>query len=140
MSEREDAGGAGAAEPEHHQPSGEAGFGSEGAVGSSDIPEAPPLESDPAAAATPADSGAPGAGASVATHERAPNMLPGRARRRTGIERFFVRIVATGGVIGIGVGIAAILAANHVQGWIIGLVVSGVSVLLSAVLWSSRQL
>ena len=67
-------------------------------------------------------------------------MLPGRARRRTGIERFFVRIVATGGVIGIGVGIAAILAANHVQGWIIGLVVSGVSVLLSAVLWSSRQL
>lgn len=51
-----------------------------------------------------------------------------------------VRLVATGGVIGIGVGIAAILAANHVQGWIIGLVVSAVSVLLSAILWSSRQM
>ena len=36
--------------------------------------------------------------------------------------------------------ITGILAANTVQGWIIGLVVSGVSVVLSAILWSSRQL
>ena len=43
-------------------------------------------------------------------------------------------------MIGIGVGIAAILASQHVQGWIIGLVVATVSVVLSAVLWSSRQL
>jgi hypothetical protein len=66
-------------------------------------------------------------------------MLPGRAARGTGLERLVVRVVATGGVIGIGVGIAAILAANHVQGWILGLVVSTLSVLLAAILWSSRQ-
>jgi hypothetical protein len=124
---------AGAAEPERHQPPGEAGVGSEGAASSSDIPEAPLVESDPPAP-TPTEEPAP------PRHERAPNMLPGRVKRAMGIERLLVRIVATGGVIGIGVGVAAILAANHVQGWIIGLVVSGVSVLLSAVLWSSRQL
>ncbi len=75
-----------------------------------------------------------------AGHDTAPNMLPGRSSRGSGLERFVVRLVATGGVIGIGVGIAAILAANHVQGWIIGLAVSALSVLLSAILWSSRQM
>jgi hypothetical protein len=71
---------------------------------------------------------------------RASNMLPGRERRRSGLERLLVRLVATGGVIGIGVALGAILAASKVQGWITGLVVALVSVLLSAVLWSSRQL
>jgi hypothetical protein len=70
----------------------------------------------------------------------AGNMLPGRARRRFGLERFVARLVATGGVIGIGVAIGAILAAASVQGWIIGLVVAVVSVVLSGMLWSSRQL
>jgi hypothetical protein len=70
----------------------------------------------------------------------APNMLPGRERRTSGLERLAVRVIATGGVVGIGVAIAAIMAASKVQGWIIGLVVAIVSVLLSAVLWSSRQL
>lgn len=74
------------------------------------------------------------------THPRASNMLPGRERRRSGIERLFVRLIATGGVVGIGVALGAILAANKVQGWITGLVIALVSVLLSAVLWSSRQL
>ena len=73
-------------------------------------------------------------------HHTAPNMLPGRERRRSGLERLVVRVIATGGVVGIGVAIGAILAASKVQGWIIGLVVAIVSVLLSAVLWSSRQL
>ena len=73
-------------------------------------------------------------------HQSAPNMLPGRARRASGLERLVVRVIATGGVVGIGVAIAAILAASKVQGWIIGLVVAIVSVVLSAVLWSSRQL
>jgi protein-S-isoprenylcysteine O-methyltransferase Ste14 len=68
------------------------------------------------------------------------NMLPPRERRRSPFERVFVRIVATCGVVGIGVVIAAILASSHTQGWIIGLVVSIVSVVLAAVLWSSRQL
>ena len=73
-------------------------------------------------------------------HPRSPNMLPGRERRRFGLERVMVRIVATCGIVAIGVLLAAILASTDVQGWIIGLVVAGVSVLLSAVLWSSRQL
>ena len=67
-------------------------------------------------------------------------MLPGRPSRASGLERGVVRVVATGGVIGIGVGVAAILASQHVQGWIIGLVVATLSVILSAILWSSRQL
>lgn len=78
--------------------------------------------------------------ASGADSKRAKNMLPGRDRRRFGLERILVRLVATGGVIGIGVVLAAILASSKVQGWIIGLVVAGVSVVLSAILWSSRQL
>ena len=69
-----------------------------------------------------------------------PNMLPSHERRRSAVERLFVRLIATGGVIAIGVAIAAILADNKVQGWIIGLVISVVTVVLSAVLWSSRQL
>jgi hypothetical protein len=75
-----------------------------------------------------------------AGRETAPNMLPGRQRRRLGAERVLTRLIATGGIIGIGVALGAILASSNVQGWIIGLVVSGVSVILSAVLWSSRQL
>jgi hypothetical protein len=73
--------------------------------------------------------------------EPAQNMLPGRQRRRLGIERMLVRLVATGGVIGVGVALGAILRSNHsIQGWVIGLVVSLVTVILSAILWSSRQL
>ncbi|MGI8411266.1 MAG: hypothetical protein ACR2LV_01430 [Solirubrobacteraceae bacterium] len=67
-------------------------------------------------------------------------MLPGRERRRFGVERLLVRLIATCGVVGIGVLLAAILASSKTQGWIIGLVVALVSVVLSAVLWSSRQL
>jgi hypothetical protein len=67
-------------------------------------------------------------------------MLPGRERRRSPVERLFVRIIATGGVIAIGVAIGAIMASSNVQGWIVGLVISGVTVVLSAILWSSRQL
>ena len=51
-----------------------------------------------------------------------------------------MRILATGGIIGLDVALGAILAANHVRGWIDGLVVGVVSVVLAAVLWSSRQL
>ena len=76
----------------------------------------------------------------VGGRERDGNMLPARGRRQFGFERILVRIVATCGVIAIGVVIAAIMTSSHSQGWIIGLVVSAVSVLLSAVLWSSKQL
>lgn len=67
-------------------------------------------------------------------------MLPGRRSRRFAVERVFVRLVATTGIVGIGVGLGALLASSKVEGWIIGLVVSLVSVVLAAVLWSSRQL
>jgi small-conductance mechanosensitive channel len=67
-------------------------------------------------------------------------MLPRRGRRRYGVERVFMRVIATGGVIAIGVALGAILASSDVQGWIIGLVVAIVSVVLSGVLWSSRQI
>ncbi len=89
--------------------------------------------------------GAPGdvrtpSGAGAGPRGRDGNMLPARGRRQFGFERILVRIVATCGVIAIGVVIAAIMTSSHSQGWIIGLVVSTVSVLLSAVLWSSKQL
>jgi hypothetical protein len=67
-------------------------------------------------------------------------MLPARERRRTVVERGFVRIVATGGVIGIATILGAVLVSQNVAGWIVGLVVGLTSVILAAVLWSSRQL
>ena len=67
-------------------------------------------------------------------------MLPGRERRRFGLERLLVRLVATTGIIGIGVALGAILTSQKVQGWIIGLVIAAVTVVLSGILWSSRQL
>jgi len=66
-------------------------------------------------------------------------MLPGRERRRFLIERLLVRLVATCGVVGIGTALGAILVSSNVRGWITGLVVALVSVILSAILWSSRQ-
>lgn len=92
---------------------------------------------------------APAAGTSPDASPSAPagkpradsqNMLPPRERRRNPFERLLVRIIATCGVVAIGVAIAAIMTSSHSQGWIIGLVVSIVSVVLAAVLWSSRQL
>jgi len=67
-------------------------------------------------------------------------MVPGRERRRTGIERGFMRLIATGGIIGVAVILGAVLVGQDVAGWIVGLVVGLVSVLLAALLWSSRQL
>jgi hypothetical protein len=67
-------------------------------------------------------------------------MLPKRGRRRFAVETVFMRLVATAGIVGIGVALAAILVDQNVEGWIIGLAVSLTSVVLSGVLWSSRQL
>ncbi len=109
-----------------------------GSSGSSDDPQdvSPPADSYAASSGEPASASEPAS----AAPERARNMLPGRSRRRFGAERLLMRLIATAGIVGIGVVIAAILAANKVQGWIIGLAVAVVSVALSAVLWSSRQL
>jgi hypothetical protein len=66
-------------------------------------------------------------------------MIPTR-RKRLPLEAPLMRLVATAGIIGIGVVIAAIMSSQDSQGWLIGLVVSIVSLALAAVLWSSRRL
>ena len=72
--------------------------------------------------------------------ERPQGIVPGRERRRTRIERGAMRGIATGGIVGIGVVLGAALVGQDVAGWIVGLVVSAVSIVLAALLWSSRQL
>jgi protein-S-isoprenylcysteine O-methyltransferase Ste14 len=67
-------------------------------------------------------------------------MIPGRERRRSRIESAFMRLIATSGIVGIGVALGAILTSQDVAGWIIGLVISLVTVVLAAILWSSRRL
>ena len=67
-------------------------------------------------------------------------MLPARERRPLRIERLAVRLIATCGVIAIGIAIAAIMVSSKSQGWLVGLVVAVVSVLLSGLLWSSQRL
>ena len=69
---------------------------------------------------------------------RQPNDGPGGPPARRGpralAERAMWRLVATAGIIGIGVGLGAVLASNKVQGWIIGLVVAVVSLVLTTLL------
>jgi hypothetical protein len=100
-------------------------------------PPAPPAEplAEPASPVT----RTPEAGSERRDRSQPPNMLP-TGRVRSGAERTFVRVIATGGIVGIGVAIAAIMASSNSQGWLIGLVVSAVSVVLAALLWSSRVL
>lgn len=76
----------------------------------------------------------------VPDHERPQGMVPGRERRRTKVERGFMRLVATGGIVGIAVALGAILVGQDVAGWIVGLAIGLTSVILAALLWSSRQL
>ena len=114
-----------------------------------DAPVEPGAAADPAPAPAPDEPDAT-AGTAATAGPAAPareggtpparrNMLPARGRRRLGAERVLVRLVATCGIIGIGVVIAAVMVSSKSQGWVTGLVVSIVSVVLSAILWSSRQ-
>jgi hypothetical protein len=66
-------------------------------------------------------------------------MIPTRESRPP-VEAALMRTIATAGVIGISVAIAAIMGSQHSKAWLIGLVTSVVSVVLAAVLWSSRRL
>jgi hypothetical protein len=84
----------------------------------------------------PGDAETSSASASPASAE---TMLPPRGGRPP-LESAFVRVIATSGVVGIGVALGAILTSQNVAGWIIGLVVALVSVIVSAVLWSSQRL
>ena len=63
-----------------------------------------------------------------------------RSRPRRRVESVFVRLVATCGIVGICVAAAAIMGTQNIAAWIIGLAVSLASVVLAAVLWSSRTL
>ncbi len=51
-----------------------------------------------------------------------------------------MRVLATGGIIGVATILGAVLVAQDVAGWIVGLSVGLASVILAALLWSSRQL
>lgn len=72
--------------------------------------------------------------------EQSQGMIPGRSRRRTKIERGSMRVLATGGIIGLATVLGAVLVSQDVAGWIVGLAVGLTSVILAALLWSSRQL
>ena len=63
-----------------------------------------------------------------------------REAPRWRVESILVRLIATSGIIGIGVALAAILGTQSIQYWIIGLAISTLSVVLAAMLWSSRTL
>ncbi|HXD66525.1 MAG TPA: hypothetical protein VNV17_18020 [Solirubrobacteraceae bacterium] len=95
------------------------------------LSESPPAALEPEA---------PDAAAQEPARLDSHNMLPPRERRRSGFERLVVRLIATCGIVAIGVAIGAIMTSSNSKGWVIGLVVSIVTVVLSAVLWSSRQL
>jgi hypothetical protein len=72
--------------------------------------------------------------------ERPQGMVPGRERRGTKLERGTMRLIATSGIIGIAVLLGAVLVGQDVAGWIVGLVIGLTTVILAALLWSSRQL
>jgi hypothetical protein len=72
--------------------------------------------------------------------ERPQGMVPGRERRSSKLERGAMRLIATGGILGIATVLGAVLVGQDVAGWIVGLAVGLISVALAALLWSSRQL
>lgn len=74
-----------------------------------------------------------------ARSEAQPGFLPSAPARREA-ESVFVRLIATAGIIGIGTLIGVLLTANDIAGWIVGLTVAVLSVILAAVLWRSRTL
>jgi len=51
-----------------------------------------------------------------------------------------MRLVATSGIVGIAVALGAVLVGQDVAGWIVGFVIGLTTVILAALLWSSRQL
>jgi hypothetical protein len=75
----------------------------------------------------------------MASRQDPPPTPAARRRRRAAFETVFQRVVATIGVIGVGVALGAILSSQDVAGWIIGLVVSLESVVLTGLLWSPRE-
>jgi hypothetical protein len=60
-------------------------------------------------------------------------------RKRLPLEAPLMRGVATAGIVGIAVAIAAIMDSQGSQAWLIGLVVSSVSLVSARVLWPPRR-
>lgn len=56
--------------------------------------------------------------------------------RWQGLENAFTKIVMTLGIVGIGTAVGAILGTQDVDAWIVALVVSVLSVIFAALLWS----
>ena len=106
----------------------------------SDIPQTeatePGLEQEPEPSPAQTD---PGAQAHPGVQADRGVMLPQRGERPFA-ERLLMRIIATIGIVAIGVAIAAIMGSQKSQGWLIGMVVGIESVVLAAVLWSSRRM
>lgn len=72
--------------------------------------------------------------------ERRPGVMIPSRRNRLPLEAPMMRVVATAGIVAIAVVIAAIMGSQDSQAWLIGLVASLVSLVLAALLWSSRRL
>ena len=71
--------------------------------------------------------------------QRSAVMIP-RRDKRLPLEAPVMRVVATAGIVAISVVVAAIMGSQNSHAWLVGLVVSLVSLVLAAVLWSSRRL
>lgn len=72
-----------------------------------------------------------GAGSAEEAHDQ--RRVPG------GTSTTFSRLFATIGIVGIGTGAAAIMGSQDVDAWIIGIVVSGISVFLAALFWGGAR-
>ena len=98
----------------------------------------PQLEDVAPAEPTPEPAPAPPAGRDDAG-ESSDGFLSSRPPRRH-VESVLVRVVATAGIVGIGTAVGAVMGPLDVAGWVIGLVVALLSVVLAALLWRSRIL
>jgi hypothetical protein len=104
--------------------------------------ESAPAETPAAPAPSPElSASAPSATAPVVP---APAAAPTPASRRptrrpAGGDDLAMRLVATAGIVGIGVALGAILVGQNVAGWITGLVVTLTAMVLMAVVWGPRR-
>jgi hypothetical protein len=79
----------------------------------------------------------------AASEPRGPARQPGTVNRPAPLrlERQVMRVVAIAGTVGIGVGVAAIMGSQGSDAWLIGLVVSVLTLLLAMIVrWASRRL
>jgi hypothetical protein len=83
----------------------------------------------------------PGAAGRAKARESDEHLPAGRRRRRLAIERLLIRLISTVGIVGVGVAIGAIMRSSGDEGWLIGLVVAAVTLILSVVMrWAARRL